>query len=143
MAAVEFHILSAAGDDARYRYACQLAEQAYDRDQSIFVRVTNAAEAQRMDELLWTFSDRAFIPHEIANADSPSHPRIRVLIGTDSAPEAYRALLINVAAELPAQLESYARIAEVVDADVERKRLARERYKQYRECGCSLDTKNL
>lgn len=143
MPPVTFHIMSQAGDDVRYRYACQLAEQAYDQNAKCFIRTSSAAEAQRVDELLWTFSDRAFIPHEVANENSPSDPRIAVLIGTTAAPQAYRALLINLGADASTEIEQYDRIAEVVDADAERKRLARERYKQYREQGCVLETKNL
>lgn len=143
MPPIVFHILSEAGDNARQRYACQLAERAYDQGERVYIRADGPAEAQRLDELLWTFSDRAFIPHEIAGENSPSHARIAVLIGTNSAPEDYRALLINLAAEIPSELDRYARVAEVVDADAERKRSARDRYKQYRDRGCSLETQNL
>lgn len=142
MPAVAFHILSESGDEVRHRYACQLAEQAYDQGVAAFIRTVDAAEARRLDDLLWTFSDRAFIPHEIVMEQSPSHPRIAVLIGPNVAPESYRALLINLAADAPADFDRYARIVEVVDADAEHKRLARERYKQYRDRGYALETVN-
>ena len=142
MPSVEFHVLSEAGENVRNRYVCNLVERAYEQAQRVFVRTGTAAETQILDELLWTFSDRAFIPHEIATANSPSDPHIAALIGPGEAPEAYRALLINLAADLPADFDRYARVAEIVDADAERKKLARERYKQYRDRGCSLETIN-
>ena len=52
-------------------------------------------------------------------------------------------LLINLMDAMPPQIEPYARIAEIIDADPERKRSARERYKQYRERGCTLESHNL
>ena len=44
---------------------------------------------------------------------------------------------------MPPELEQYERIAEIVDVDPERKRIARERYKQYRERGCTLESHNV
>lgn len=140
MPPVDFHILREAGDTARYRYACQLTAQAYDRNEPVFIRTRDTDEARRIDDLLWTFSDGAFIPHEVVKAESPTHPRIAALIGPGEAPTAYRALVINLATELPAQLEDYAQIAEVVDAHPDSKKLARERYKSYRDRGCALKT---
>ena len=44
---------------------------------------------------------------------------------------------------IPAELDQYERVAEIVDVDPERKRNARERYKQYRERGCTLESHNV
>lgn len=143
MPQVEFHILSEAGDTARLRYACQLVEQAYDQGQRAYIYTANDAEAQRMDEVLWTFRDQAFIPHELHGTASPTHPRIMALIGsTADPPEQFHTLLINLSHTLPATAQNFVRICEVVDADAEHKQQARERYKQYREQGCQLETIN-
>lgn len=142
MPIVEFHILSEAGDIARIRYACRLVDAAYAQSRRVFIQVSDGNEAQKVDDTLWTFRDQAFIPHEIATAESPTHPRIMALIGT-SAPDSFSKQLINVGATVPAKLESLERIIEVVDGDEQHKRQARERYKQYREQGCTLETKNL
>src|SRR5262245_50197237 len=80
MASITFHVLSDAAPDAHLRYACRVAEEAVDHGQRVFVRVQDDAQAQRMDDLLWTFGDRSFLPHEISAA--PSHDRVRILIGT-------------------------------------------------------------
>ena len=42
-----------------------------------------------------------------------------------------------------ANLDACPHIIEIVDVDPERKRTARERYKQYRDRGCTLDSKNV
>jgi DNA polymerase-3 subunit chi len=68
---------------------------------------------------------------------------VMVLLGDGEAPPSLRQLLINLTDRLPANIEAYERIAEIVDVDPERKRLSRERYKQYRERGCALETHNL
>ncbi len=144
MPQVEFHILSEAGDTPRLRYACQLVEQAYQQGQRSYVRVANDDEARRLDEVLWSFRDQAFIPHEIRTADSPTHPRIMSIIGSENAgPAEFQSLLINLSNAMPETIDAAALIYEVIDADPQRKQQGRERYKLYREQGCRLETKNL
>jgi DNA polymerase-3 subunit chi len=100
-------------------------------------------DARRLDELLWTYNDRSFLPHEIFAAGEPSHARVMVLLGDASAPPSHRQLVVNLTEGIPAGLEQYERVAEIVDVDPERKRTARERYKQYRERGCQLESHNV
>jgi DNA polymerase IIIc chi subunit len=45
-----------------------------------------------------------------------------------------------LAQRLPAEFQRYARIAEVIDADEERRRLGRERFKVYRDLKLPLET---
>jgi DNA polymerase-3 subunit chi len=52
-------------------------------------------------------------------------------------------LLVNLADRLPAHWERYPRIAEIIDADEERRRLGRERFKSYREGNVPLETHQL
>jgi DNA polymerase III subunit chi len=49
-------------------------------------------------------------------------------------------LLVNLAQRLPSQLQGYTRIAEIIDADEERRRLGRERFKAYRDLKLTLET---
>ena len=147
MPQVEFHILSETGEDARMRYACQLVDSASQQQRAVFVCVESTAAAQRMDELLWTFRDQAFIPHEIAgeyaSGQWSSDPLIRTLIGTaDSDRNLSGVRLINLSTALPAQLEGTELILEVVDDEPAHKQQARERYKQYRDKGWPLNTVN-
>lgn len=140
---VDFYVLSDASPDARLRFTCRLAEKAYDQGKRIYVLTPTRAEAQRLDDMLWTFNERSFIPHEVAGGNAPSHAKVMVLLGEGEAPPTHRELLINLTNVLPPALESYERIVEVVDVDEERKRLSRERYKVYRERGCAMETHNL
>jgi DNA polymerase IIIc chi subunit len=47
---------------------------------------------------------------------------------------------VNLAARLPAHCERYPRIAEIIDAEDERRRLGRERFKTYRDLKLTLET---
>jgi DNA polymerase-3 subunit chi len=135
MPRVDFYVLAEAGVEAQYRQACRLAGEAFDSGVRTYLRTGSAAEAKALDDLLWTFSDRAFLPHEIAGSESPSHARIAALVGTTPAPPDFRGLLINLSAGFPDDAAGFERIAEVVDADPARKQQARDRFRQYRERG--------
>ena len=143
MSRVDFYILSEEGPDARLRYACRLAERAVEQGCHVYIRTAASSVTQRVDDMLWTFNDRSFLPHEVFTGQPASHARVMVMLGTDAGPASHRQLLINLTDAMPADLDGYERLAEIVDADPERKRGARERYKQYREHGCTLESHNL
>jgi DNA polymerase-3 subunit chi len=137
---VDFYVLSDPAPDAALRYACRLIEKAVDLEHRVYVQVSSPGEAARLDELLWTFNDRSFLAHEIWDGASEPHELLRVLLGEHPAPPSHRQLLVNFSGTVPADFDSYARIAEIVDADPERRRLSRERFKQYRERGATIET---
>ncbi len=142
MPRVDFYVLSEETADARLRCACRLIEKATDLDHRVYVQTNSVDLSRRIDDLLWTYSDRTFLPHDVWNGETPDGLS-KVLIGEQDAPDSHRQLLVNLADQAPANLDSYTRIIEIVDADPERKRLSRERYKLYREKGCALETHNL
>jgi len=137
---VDFYILSEEGPDARLRYVCRLAERAVEQGCHVYI---HGLDVQKLDDMLWTFNDRSFLPHEVFNGQPASHAKVMVLVGAEPGPASHRDLLINLMETMPTEIEPYARIAEIVDTDPERKRSARERYKQYRERGCTLESHNL
>jgi len=142
MPKIDFYVLSDAAPDAHLRFVCRLAEKAVDQSHKVFVRVGDDDVARRIDDLLWTFGDRSFLPHEIANDRSPSHERVRILIGT-SAPVGFREVVINLANTAPDELDTMHRVAEIVPADTELKKAARERFKVYRDRGLEPESHNV
>lgn len=140
MARVDFYLLSEAGDLARWRCACRLAEKAAELGHRVFIRTGSPSESAKLDELLWTYSEKVFLPHEVA--PEPTHPLVKVIIHDEASPTACD-VLINVSVQPVGALPAVERIAEVVDADEAAKRAARERYRFYREQGCALETHNL
>jgi len=141
MPRVDFYVLEEVSADARLRLACRLAEKAFDEAQQVFVLASGGEEAQRMDELLWTFRDRSFIPHDLVNnaGENPAP----VLIGTDLSDPRHVGVLINLTAQVPEGCERFARIVEPLDADTERRQRGRERFRAYRERGMSPESHTL
>ena len=139
---VDFYVLKSAAAKQRWAFACRLAEKAYLRDLRVVILNETQADAQALDDLLWTFNERSFVPHEVCLAGSPNRAApVHLTLDLANAPSAD--LLVNLAPRVPAQMQRYARIAEVIDGDEERRRLGRERFKSYRDLKLALETHQL
>ena len=131
---VDFYVLPGSEDRARLVYACRLVEKAYLQDCRVYVHTAGPAEAEAFDELLWTFADRSFVPHGLADAGTESP----VVIGAGEPVAAD--LLVNLAPEAPDFYERYPRVVEFVDADPARRDQGRRRFAWYRERGLAPET---
>jgi DNA polymerase-3 subunit chi len=139
---VDFYVIGGSGPETRQRFACRLAEKAYRLNNSVHIHVTDRQSVQRIDELLWTFRDGSFVPHQVL--ESPvAEPPAPVTIGCDSAPSHNCDLLINLSEEIPTIAEDFPRIAEIVTSDEEARNRSRQRFVDYRERGHTLDTHKL
>jgi DNA polymerase-3 subunit chi len=139
---VDFYILNGSAPKSRFTFACRLAEKAYLRDLKVVILQDDASDAKLLDELLWTFSERSFVPHQLCTG-SAFDAATPVTITPESATMPEADLLVNLTDRLPGCIERYARVAEIIDADAERRRLGRERFKSYRELKVTLDTHQL
>ena len=137
---VDFYILNSQAPAQRWNFACRLTAKAYQQNLRVIIWNENAAHAKSCDDMLWTFNDGSFVPHQISGDErvrdrsTPVHLTL-VLERIDAAD-----LLINLADRLPDELPRFARVAEIIDADPERRRLGRERFKAYREHKLDLQT---
>jgi DNA polymerase III subunit chi len=140
---IDFYVLKSAGASQRLAFACRLTEKAYLRDLRIVIVNDTLADAKALDDLLWTFNDRSFVPHQVCVDENSVDPETKVHLTLDPSTVPAADLLVNLGARLPAQWERYTRVAEIVDADEERRRLGRERFKSYRESKVTLETHQL
>ena len=139
MSRVDFYVLGASGSRARDHFACRLAEKAWKQDNAVFIRVSNLDAARQLDEMMWTFRDGSFVPHDIVGTSSQPAP---ISIGTDH-PEVSADLLINLTDAVPDDAGSFARVAEIVTSDDDSKARSRQRFSAYRDAGHELQTHKL
>jgi DNA polymerase-3 subunit chi len=138
---VDFYVLKSSTAKQRWTFACRLTEKAYLRDLKVVLLGDTLAEVEAIDALLWTFSERSFVPHDILSGGPGAAPAVQLTQDLDSVASAD--LLVNVSSRLPARLDRFARVAEIIDADDERRRLGRERFKAYRELKLTVETHQL
>ena len=111
---------------------CELARKAFEAGLYTLVLTRDAAQAEALDDLLWSFDPDAYIPHQIAGADE-DEDEAAVLIAAPDADVALRPLVINLR---DAQVEgTFDRVLEVVPADPAARAPLRERWKHYQSRG--------
>jgi DNA polymerase-3 subunit chi len=130
---VDFYVLKSNNARQRWVFACRLIEKAYLKDLRVVVANDTPADARALDDLLWTFNERSFIPHDVAQSNITVEPAL----------PAAAELLVNLTAGLPADWERFNRVAEIIDADEDRRRLGRERFKAYRDSKVTVETHQL
>jgi DNA polymerase-3 subunit chi len=139
---VDFYVIGGSGLETRQRFACRLAEKAYRLNNTVHIHATDRQAVQQLDDLLWTFRDGSFLPHEILDAQVAESPA-PITIGCDSAPSRNCDLLINLSEEIPAIADSFPRVAEIVTTDEDARNRSRKRFVDYRDRGHTLDTHKL
>lgn len=142
MSKVDFYVLPGSGEITRQQFACRLAEKAYRLDNSVHIHVADRDSLKKLDDLLWTFRDGSFVPHEVLNTTGQT-PESPVTIGCDEMSRTGCDLLINLGESIPDSASSFPRVAEVVTSDEDSKTASRKRFVDYREQGHSLDTHKL
>jgi len=130
---VDFYILQDVHLSALQRFACRLATKAVNSGQPVVMHATDESMAREVDELLWHYPDRRFLPHDVqGDTGSTGAP----LIVTWDEPTSYDGVLFNLSEEVP---EFFTRFQRVVEIVVQQTRdQGRDRYRFYRHRGYPL-----
>jgi DNA polymerase-3 subunit chi len=140
---VDFYVLKSAAAKQRWAFVCRLTEKAYLKDLRVVILNGTLGDARALDDLLWTFNERSFVPHQVCVDEQSTDPGTLVQLAVQPAALPAADLLVNLTDHLPAEWERYPRIAEIIDADEDRRRLGRERFKTYRDLKVALATHQL
>ena len=110
---------------------CELARRAHAAGQPTLILARDFAQAEAVDDLLWSFDDDAFIPHQLAGDDDDGETA--VLIVPPGIETADRPLVINLRDTCaPGRFE---RVLEVVAADPAEREGSRVRWREYARLG--------
>ena len=114
---------------------CELCRKANDAGLATLVLARDSAQAEELDDLLWSFNPDAFIPHQIAGSDEDEEEAL-VLIAPPDQQAGLRPLVINL--RDAAWMEPCDRVLEVVPDDPAAREPLRERWRQYKAAGYAL-----
>ena len=114
---------------------CELVRKAYAAELPTLVLARDSAQAEALDDLLWSFDPDEFLPHQIAGSDEGDEDT-PILITTPEMDVPARPLLINLRDAAPAG--SFERVLEVVPADPATRGPLRERWKHYQSLGFAV-----
>jgi DNA polymerase-3 subunit chi len=141
MAQIRFYTLDAPGGTARLRHACRLTEQAYLAGQRVLVWLEHEQQLTQFDQLLWTFGDRAFVPHEpLASNPRQCEAPVQLHDGPALDPRVLDGgfdTLVNLRAAPSADALRFPQVIEVLDGDGDCRDAGRARFRFYRDAGAS------
>ncbi len=134
MPQIDFYILSNRSSRETRRFICRLTRKAWKQGNRVYLHTDSQAEARQWDDLLWTFQENDFLPHDLYPDVRDSVAPVRIGYGGQDCSE-IRDLLINLGTDVPDFYKSFVRVAEVVDGDPKTRERGRARFRFYRERG--------
>jgi DNA polymerase III subunit chi len=134
MQRVDFYILESADARERLKFACRVIDKAFEAEQRVLVCLDTEADAAAFDDLLWTFAQDSFVPHEILGTES-DWDETPVLICANRQPAVPPDVVVNLGCVVPAAAQSADAVIEVIDAEATRRQHGRTRWRQYKDQG--------
>lgn len=113
-------------------YACRLARKAWASRARVVLLAEDAAQAQALDEALWTLSDTDFLPHVMAGDPLAAQTPI-IIAHSDEAELPHHDMLVNLTRSTPAQLARFQRVFEIISTDESDAAAGRKRYVAYKQ----------
>ena len=111
---------------------CELARKAFDAQMPTLVYTRSREQAEQLDELLWSFDEDAFIPHQVAG-EQDDDDVTAVLIVPPGTKTPDRRLVINLRDECAyGEFESVKEVVPAVEAE---RTGSRERWSEYKKRG--------
>lgn len=139
MTLVGFYVVQSAAPGERLRVAARLTDKAFQRGHRIFINASDEAQANELDDLLWSFRPASFLPHALhGHEDSAA-----IAIGWGQDPGTHDDLLINLQLEIPPFFSRFQRVAEVVTQEPSSLGALRQSWKFYKERGYQLEKHDL
>ena len=113
---------------------CELARRAFDSGQFCAILARDAAEAEQLDEKLWSFDEDAYVAHQLAGDEDDANTPVLIVSPEQVTPD--RPLLINLRDACPTT--PFQRVLEVVPADPAAREGSRTRWREYQQRGFEL-----
>lgn len=136
MPQIDFYILHTTVRRERDRLACQLVDKAWHQGYRTYIHTHSLIQAKQLDDLLWTFKDTSFLPHDIYPDVLSSTAPIRIGY-TDQLCEQME-VLINLTATVPPLFARVKRIAEIVEDTPIAREAGRDRYRCYQQAADNI-----
>ncbi len=132
MQRVDFYILKTTSYGECYPFACQLANKVYPQRKSMIVQTDSTQAAKQFNELLWTFREDSFIPHQLG--ENPH----TVVVGDIGNPT--EAALLNLSIEEDPPTTQAERVLQIVPNHSKLLLWARAHYRHYQAQGITIKT---
>ena len=129
---VTFYQLNEPAYQGKLRLTCNLVSTAFNRGHKVYLSAISEDQCKLLNDLLWTFSPSAFIPHTLLlNQNATILEKFPVLIGCVAPPEWLNDVLVSLHDSVPDYAQQFEIIAEPVDVSNRDVELASRRVETY------------
>ena len=135
---IDYYLIPEAQERAKLYFACRIAEKAFMQKYKVYLHVSSQEQADLLNDLLWTFKDISFLPHNIVGAGDAS-----IQIGFSEPPADDTDVLINLTETVPEFFAKFVRVIEIVGQNPTMQEKARANYRYYKDQGLSINTNDL
>jgi DNA polymerase-3 subunit chi len=118
--------------------ACELAARACAGGRQVALRLADEGAAQRVDQLLWSFDQLAFVPHVTVNHPLAAETPVVIGLAGGAMPWPARDLLFNLATDIPPDFADFHTVVEIIGRDEASRLPARARWMHYKQAGHPL-----
>ena len=132
----DFYLLDATTPQAGWQFGCRLLDKIYQQKQQALVLCQDKFTAEHIDELLWTYKDDSFVPHNLVGEGPSTPPPIQ--IAWENIPNHHRNNLVLLTPQLPEEHSRFRRLLLILHNDEEIRNQARDLYKQLKNEGAEL-----
>ncbi len=140
MTRIDFYLLAGTEEQDSLLFTCRLVEKAFQLGHAVFIHAQNEAQAKTLDELLWSYKEDRFLPHNLRHNKPEGSP---IEIGYTEDAGDHHDLLINLADRIPECFGRFARVAEIVVNQESSRLQSRENFRFYRQRGFLLHTHDM
>jgi len=134
MPRIDFYVLHPPASQDLAQFACRLLDKIWQQGYRVYIHTNNQAQAQALSQLLWTFRDTSFVPHDLYPDAASSKAPVRIGYHPTQACSGME-ILINLATSVPEFYQRFERVVEIVNQDPAVRAAGRQRYRVYREAG--------
>ena len=131
---VDFYVYELSDYQFYQRLVCNLVEEAYNQENNILLLCENEQSCENLDELLWTFKDVSFIPHEKKLKNKILTQHINITKKEQSL------ILMNLTYSFPDSFETYDRVIEMSGYDENTRQKARLNFKRYKTMNFEINS---
>lgn len=129
-----FYLVPGADDELRLHTAAKLAEKAWRQSHRVCLYCDDEAQAQRMDEVLWSFRPDAFIPHCILADNGAACDEPVGIQWVAPSPADWQTTVV-LGSRLPDSADRFERLALIANDNPAVLRQARNQYRQLEALG--------
>jgi DNA polymerase-3 subunit chi len=113
-------------------YACRLARKAYSSKAKVVLLAEDDAQAEALNAALWSVSDTDFIPHVLAGDPLAAQTPV-IVTASETRVLPHYEMLVNLTRRVPANVDRFARVFEIISTDEEDAAEGRKRYVAYKK----------